>query len=262
MSKLDKSIDKDRVKSLDKGLNILMLLSQAKEDLSLDQITKLSKYTKTSCFRLLKTMQELNFVDQNPQDSTYRLGARNISIGATALKNVKLRQLALPYMQRIQVKTKETSNLTILDQTEIIFVERLEAEHIVSTHHHIGDRLPVYCTSMGKAILAFMPQHQLEPLLKKLRLENKTKKTISSIDMLMKELENVRETGLAVNNEELEKGLCAVAAPIRNYLGESVAALNIAFPLIRYNFKDAVRDYGPLVKEAANEISERLGYTD
>ena len=254
--------NKDRVKSLEKGLHLLMILSQSKSNLSLDEVTKRSGYTKTACFRLLKTMQDLNFVEQHPQNSTYRLGPRNISVGAAALKNLSLRDLALPVMQRLQTSTGETINLSVLDQAEVVFIERLEATHIISTHHHIGDRLPVHCTSMGKALLAFLPQHQLDQVLQRIRFESKTEKTVISIDGLAKELVQVRKTGLARNNEELEQSLCAVAAPVLDHMAQPVAALNIAFPLIRHQFKEAVDQYGPQVKQAAKDISKLLGYFD
>lgn len=251
---------KERVKSLEKGLRILVLLSRSQSSLSLDEVTRISGFSKTSCFRILQTMKDLNFVEQNARDSTYRLGARNISLGAATLKHLSLRELAVPFMQRLQEQTRETINLTILDQTEVVFVERLEATHIISTHHHIGDRLPVYCTSMGKAILAFLPPARLDLLLEQIPMEVKTDQTIDSPEKLRIELERIRKTGLAVNNEELEKGLCAVAAPVLDSLGEPVAALNIAFPLIRYTFREAFDHYAPLVKHAAGEISKGLGY--
>ena len=258
----DKPARKDRVQSLEKGLQILLLLSRAQADLTLEELTRRSGYTKTTCFRLLKTMQDLNFVEQDPQSSAYRLGARNISVGAAALNKLSLRDTALPHMHRLRELTDETINLTILDQTDVVFVERLEAVHIISTHHHIGDRLPVHCTSMGKAILAFLPPARLEPLLEQIPLEAKTDKTITSLERFRSELARIRETGLAISDEELEKGLCAVSAPIMDYQGYAVAAINIAFPLVRHDLSEAVTRFSPQVKTAAGQISRQLGYTE
>lgn len=250
----------DRVKSLEKGLNLLLLLSRQEGALSLERITRLSGLNKTTCFRLLKTMQDMGFVDQEPGSKLYRLGPRNISLGAAALQGLSLRSLALPFMQRLRELTQETVNLSVLDGTEVVFIERLEAKHIISTHHRIGDRLPAHCACMGKAILAYLPPHKLQTVLDKIRFEKKTPNTLSDRGALERELEKVRQEGLAYNREELEKGLCAVAAPVLGHAGEAVAGLNVAFPLVRHDLHEAMDRFAPEVKRAAEGISKLLGF--
>jgi PcaR/PcaU/PobR family beta-ketoadipate pathway transcriptional regulator len=252
--------DNDRVKSLEKGLQLLLLLSGHPGALSLDKITQASGLNKTTCFRLIKTMQELGFVEQELNSKMYRLGPKNISLGAAAMQGLSLRRLALPYMQKLKDSTKETVNLSVLDGTEVVFIERLEASHILSTHHRIGDRLPAYCTCMGKAILAYLPEEKLLPILERIKFEAKTPRTVKNKKALLEELARIREEGLAFNREELEKGLCAVAAPIMGYAGEAVAGLNIAFPLTRHDERELTERFAPQVKEAAAAISRLLGY--
>lgn len=249
------------MKSLEKGLKLLLLLGGQEEPLNLEKIAQTSGLNKTTCYRLLKTMQELGFVEQEPGSKQYRLGAKNISLGAAAVKGLSLRHLALPYMRRLKDTTQETVNLSMLDGTEVVFIERLEASHIVSTHHRIGDRLPAYCTCMGKAILANLPQEKLLAILDKTRLEAKTPNTITDRQAFLGELQRIRQEGLAYNREELEKGLCAVAAPIMGYAGEAVAGLNVAFPLTRHDAQEVSRRFAPLVKQAAADISRLLGYS-
>jgi len=252
--------DKDRVKSLEKGLTLLIVLSQQDQDLLLDDLTRLAGLSRTSCFRLLQSMKALNFVEQDPHSKRYRLGARNISIGAAALNNLSLRQISLPFMKKLRQETDETINLSILHDTEIVFIERLEARHIINTRLRIGSRLPAYCTCMGKAILAYLPQYKLNRILEEFQFERKTENTIVSAEALKRELEDVRVHERALNNEELEKGLCAIASPILNYTGEAVAALNVSFPLVRHSMGEAIRDFAPLVKEACREISSHFGF--
>ncbi len=252
--------DNDRVKSLEKGLNLLILLSREKNGVSLDELTKSSGLNKTTCFRLLKTLHLFGFVEQEPDSKYYRLGPRNISLGAAARNTISLRELALPYMRKLKDLTQETINISVLDGTEIVFVERLEAGHIVSTQHRIGDRLPAHCTCMGKAILSHLRESRLTPILDRILFEQKTPQTISNRGEFLQELETIRREGLSYNLEELEKGLCAVAAPILNHSGEAVAALNVAFPLMRYDLKEALARFGPEVKKAAREISGLLGF--
>ncbi len=256
----DRNDEKDRIKSLEKALNLLILLSRSKSSLSLDELTKQSELKKTSCFRLLQTLRKLNFVEQDPGSKDYYLGSRNISIGAAALNSLSLRRTALPYMQRLQRETKETVNLCVLEGTEVVFVERLESEHILSTHHKIGDRLPVHCTCMGKSILAFLPEGKAEDVLREIRFTRRTPHTITSQEAFRRELREVRKRGLAVNIEELEQGLCAVACPVRNYSGEAVASINIAFPALRHEPKQAIKRFSPMLKLACLEISKSLGF--
>ena len=248
------------MKALEKGLALLILLSAASQPQTLDEITRASGLNKTTCFRLLKTLQDFGFVEQETGGKRYRLGPRNISLGAAAMSGISLRNLALPHMQRLKELTQETVNLTVLDGSEVVFIERLEANHIISTHHRIGDRLPAHSTCMGKAILAHMPRPKREAVLGRIKFTALTPATITSRAALEKELDQVRREGLAYNREELEKGLCAVAAPVMGYAGEALAALNVAFPLVRHELHAALEKFAPLVKQAADQISELLGY--
>jgi IclR family transcriptional regulator, acetate operon repressor len=258
--KLERS-DNDRVKALEKALNLLLLLGRQKSTISLDLITQASKLNKTTCFRLLKTLQDFGFVEQEPGSKNYRLGAQLISLGAAAMHGFSLRRLALPYMQKLQDLTQETVNLSVLNGNEIVFIERLEAGHIISTHHRIGDRLPAYSTCMGKAIMAYLPGEKLTPILDSMSFEPLTPKTLRTREAFLEELERVRLEGLSYNIEELEKGLCAVAAPIIGYAGEAVAALNVAFPLMRHDLEETLHRFAPEVKRAAGEISKVLGFS-
>ncbi|MEW6265842.1 MAG: IclR family transcriptional regulator [Thermodesulfobacteriota bacterium] len=254
--------EKDRVKSLEKALGLLILLGDSSSSLSLDQLTQQAGLKKTSCFRLLRTMMRLGFVEQEAETKNYHLGSRNISIGAAALNSLSLRRTALPYMRELRKETGETVNLAILEGTEIVFVERLESEHILSTHHKVGDRLPVHCTCMGKSLLAFLPEHKLNEVLSQIRFTRRTPRTITSREAFLTELKKVRAQGLAVNVEELEPGLGAVAGPIRNHRGEAVASINIAFPTIRHDPKQAITRFAPKVKEACLAISRSLGFQE
>ena len=252
--------DHDRVKSLEKGLRLLILLADQKSAVSLEELTVLSGLNKTTCFRLLKTMQGMGFVDQEPGSKRYLLGPRNIALGAVAMNRLHLRHLALPIMERLKDALGETINFSVLMGAELMFIERLEAEHILSAHHDIGDRLPVHCTCMGKAILAHLPPEKLKAVLDRIDFSARTDRTITSREALLLELERIRTEGLAYNLEELEKGLCAVAAPVLDYSGHAVAALNVSFPLMRHNLDVAVRRFAPQIKQAGLELSNLLGY--
>jgi DNA-binding IclR family transcriptional regulator len=251
--------DKEQSKTLAKGLQLLILLSRQKSSMSLEELTTVAGLSKTVCFRLLTTLKEMHFVDQDDQSKKYRLGVQNISIGAVALDSLNLRRIALPFMQKIRELCNETVNLSVLDGTDIVFVGRLEASHIISTHHRIGDRLPAYATCQGKAILAFTPPEKLDALLAQISFTKLTGNTLDSPQALSAELIQIRERGVAFNEQELENGLWAVAGPILDHRELPVASLNIALPLVRHSREEAISKFAPMVAEACQEISRLVG---
>jgi IclR family pca regulon transcriptional regulator len=253
--------DKDHIKSIEKCFVILDFLHGHKRLLTLEEITKATGYKKTTCFRLLKTLRTLGIVELSRDTKKYQYGPRLAAIGLSALKNLNLRQVALPILQQLRDETGETINLTILSGSEILYVDRIMSDYLVNVNVNIGDRLPVYCASMGKAILAYLPENRLEKILQSIIFTQRTDKTIVSRSALMKELEQIRTIGFAINDEELEKGLRAVAAPIFNYLGEAFAATNIAWTTARHPERRTFSEYAKKIVTAATQISRLMGYT-
>jgi IclR family transcriptional regulator, pca regulon regulatory protein len=252
--------DKDHIKSIEKCFVILDCLHANRNLPTLEEIIRISGYKKTTCFRLLKTMRTLGLVELSPGKKKYRYGPRLAALGLSALKNMNLRQSALPILQQLRDETGETVNLTILSNSEILYVERIMSDYLVNVNVNVGDRLPVYCASMGKVILAFLPESRLEQILSSIKFITRTEKTIVSRSALLKELEQIKSNGFAINDEELEKGLRAVAAPIFNFTGEAFAATNIAWTTARHPDRAAFADYAPKIVAAARQISRLMGY--
>ncbi len=251
---------KDNIQSIQKCFNLLNCLSADAAPLNLEELTKRSAYTKTTCFRFLKTMRDLGLVEQDPNTKAYQLGPRLVSLGLTALKGMNLRRAALPIMLKLRNDTQETVNLAILNDTEVIFVERIMSDYLVNTNINIGDRLPVYCASLGKAILAFLSVDRQDEIISRLEFKVKTARTIKSKMSLKQELAEIRSIGYAINDEELEKGLRAVAAPIINYTGEAFAGINIAWSTARRPGRRVFAEFAENVTAAAKEISFKIGH--
>ena len=251
--------DKDHIKSIEKCFVILDCLHTSQRLLTLEEITQATGYKKTTCFRLLKTLRTLNIVEMSPQTKKYRFGPRLAAIGLSALKNFNLKQAALPILKQLRDETGETINLTILSGTEILYVDRIMSDYLVNVNVNIGDRLPVYCASMGKVILAYLPKNRLEEILSSIDFRKRTDNTIVSRSALMEELEQIRTKGFAINDEELEKGLRAVAAPIFNYTGEAFAAINIAWTTARHPDRETFSVYAEKIASAAKTISRLMG---
>ena len=152
--------DKDHIKSVEKCFVILDCLHNGRRLMTLDEITQTTGHKKTTCFRLLKTLRTLGVVELSPDTKKYQFGPRLAALGLTALKNMNLRNTALPILQELRDETGETVNLTILSGPEILYVERIMSDYLVNVNVNIGDRLPVHCASMGKVILAYLPEDQ------------------------------------------------------------------------------------------------------
>jgi len=184
-----------------------------------------------------------------------------VSLGLKALKGMNLRRAALPVLQTLRDETEETVNLSLLSGTEIIFIERLMSDYLVNANINVGDRLPVYCASMGKVILAHMSEKHAAVIISRLDFVGKTERTIVSAVTLKKELAEIRARGYALNDEELERGLRAVAAPIFGYTGEAFAAINIAWTTARRPSRRIFTEFAGKVVAAADKISLAMGFT-
>jgi len=253
--------DKNSIKSIEKCFLVLACFYDANRALTLEDLVKQTGYKKTSCFRILKTMLSLKILEQDSKTRSYQFGPRLMLIGLAALKNMSLHKLSLPILQKLRDETRETVNLSILNGNEILYVERLMSNYIVNLNVNVGDRLPIHCTSMGKVMLAFMPEDVAENILAESHFEPKTKKTIVDRTAFKKELGKIKIKGYATNDEELEKGLRAVAAPIFNHTGEAIAATNIVWTTARHPSRKEFEIFTPKIIAAAEQISSLLGYS-
>jgi IclR family pca regulon transcriptional regulator len=253
--------DRDHIQSIERCFSILNCLSSPGSILTLEDLTQKTGLNKTTCFRFLKTMRRLGLVDQDPVTKTYQNGPTLVSLGLRALKGMNLRQAALPVMQQLRDETQETVNLSLLSGSEIIFLERVMSDYLVNANINVGDRLPVYCASMGKVILAFMTAAHADEIISKLEFKARTERTLVSPAALRKELAEIRSRGYAINNEELERGLRAVAAPIIGFSGEAFAAINVAWATARHPSRRSFAGFAVKVVTAARKISSTMGHS-
>jgi IclR family pca regulon transcriptional regulator len=253
--------DRDYIQSIERCFNILGHLSSPDSPFSLEDLTQKTGYNKTTCFRFLKTMRQLGLVEQATDKKIYQLCPAIVSLGLKALKGLNLRHAALPVMQKLRDETGETVNLSLLSGTDILFIERVMSDYLVNANINVGDRLPVYCASMGKVILAFMSEKHAAGIISQLNFKTKTERTIISPASFKKELAEIRARGYALNDEELERGLRAVAAPIIGYTGEAFAAINIAWTTARRPSRRTFTDFAGRVVAAAEKISLAMGIT-
>ncbi|MBU8848164.1 MAG: IclR family transcriptional regulator [Desulfobacterales bacterium] len=253
--------EKDQVKTLEKCVQILMCMADNREPMTLNALIQKTGLKKTTTYRLLQALTSLQLLEKIPATKQYSLGPKLIYFGVTALGNLNLHKISLPVMTKLRDETGETVNLSILKGSEIIILARIRSDHLFNITLSVGSRLPVNCTSQGKAILAYMDDERANEIMANCTFDKKTEKTIVSIPALKNELELVREKGYAINDEELEKGLRAVAAPIFNYADEVIAAINVSYSIARHPESEMYKNLSEKIIQASKEISRSLGFS-
>jgi len=249
--------------SLERGLAILSAFKPATPELGISELARELGLTRSTSHRYVATLARLGYLQQNPVSRKYRLGPKVLDLGFSAINSMELRQIAATHLQQLSDETGHTVNMAILDGADIVYIERCRSSQMgqreIDLNLHVGSRLPAYCTSMGKVLLAGLPEGELEAVLDRIEFQQRGPNTLDR-RALVSALDVVREAGIAVNNEELAYGLRSIAVPVRDRSGGVVAAINLAVHRSLVSMEDLVIRLSPTLKRAAAEISARIGY--
>jgi IclR family pca regulon transcriptional regulator len=187
-----------------------------------------------------------------------------LDLGFSAINSMDVREISAPHLRRLSDETGHTVNLAILDGTDVVYIERCRTaqpgQREIDLNLHVGARLPAYCTAMGKAILAFVPEDRREEIIARIDFVSRGPNTITDPAEFRVELERIRLSGIAVNDEELAYGLRSIAAPIQARSGEVMAALNLAVHRTMSTMDELIERFGPAVKKTAEDISLGMGH--
>lgn len=249
------------IQSVDRALRVLELFMEHERDLGVSEIARLLDMNKGTVFGLLATLENRNYVERNPENGKYQLGLKVIELGFSNYKRHTLIDLAKPYIKALAEKEMETVHLVVEDSYEVVYVDKIEgnATDILNVITYIGKRNPLYCTGVGKCLLAFMEEERRENYLDTVQFVQYTKNTIMTKDALRKELEKIRQNGFSFDNEEMEQGLVCIASPIKNSEGKVVAALSLSGPRVRMT-DERIKEMCLSLKETSMIISKYLGY--
>ncbi len=243
-----------------RGLNILTLFARKNQTLSLTEIASITGLNKTTVFRLLNTLEEAGYLLRDLETKRYRPGIKVLTLGFAAITSLDFRQVAHPYLEQLSQRVNETVSMSILDEMEIVYIDRVRNQQIMGVVLGLGSRLPAHCSAMGKVILAHLQPTDLNRRLEMGNLAHLTPKSLSSCPDLKSELSKVRQQGYAINDEEIEIGLRAVAAPIWDHSNRVVAAINITGLAARISLERISGELADEVCQTANLISQALGY--
>jgi IclR family pca regulon transcriptional regulator len=245
------------IQSVGRALRILELFDENRPALTTSEIANLTGLNRATAYRFCQTLLNLGYLEDTGH-GTRRPGLKAISLARAALSSRELPELAMSHLRDLQARTGETVNMALLDGEEVVYVVRLLSDHLLTLRLFIGSRLPAWPTSLGRAILAFMGEEDVERILDASDLKQRTERTIIGRDKLRAELRRVRTRGYAVNNQELAVGLVGVAAPVFGVSGEPIAAINVSIshPLEKGRIES---ELAPAVLETARSISDLAG---
>lgn len=249
------------IKSVAKALRIIEILAENGREMALGEIAERLKMPKSTTHGLISTLCSFGYVDQSSFTGKYRLGLRLFELGNIVAMRLEVKSVAAPYIEKLLDETQETVHLTILDNGEVLYIDKRESHQSIRIASRVGARLPAHCTGVGKVLLAFLPAEERKKIIAEKGLKRFTKNTITDPEALEAELARVREQGYAFDNEEFMEGLRCVAAPIRDYTGKVCAAISISGPVSRLRGEKLGKAV-ELITSTAAGISSEMGYRE
>jgi IclR family pca regulon transcriptional regulator len=245
------------VRSFERGLAVIRAFDAEHPALTLSEVARTCELTRAAARRFLLTLVDLGYVHTDGR--LFRLTPRVLELGYAYLSSLTLPDLAEPHLERLVAQVGESSSLCVLDGDDIVYVARVPTSRIMTATITVGTRFPAHVTSVGRVILAQLPDEELDARLARADLRPLTDRTLVSADQLRAELRRVRRQGYAVVDQELEKGLRSVAAPVRDRDGEVVAGVNIPVHAGRNSVESVRRDLLPHLLATVARIEADLG---
>lgn len=256
MTPVEPGRETQSIQALERGLAVLQVFSREHPTLTLSEVARLAGVTRATARRILITLEHLGHVRSS--ERRFSLTPRVLSLGWAYLSSLNLWEIAHPLMEELVERTGESCSASTLDSPDVVYVARVPTRRIMSITLGVGTRLPAYATSMGRVLLADLPEPQLERFLDSADLRPLTPRTITEPERLRRVLDEIRGQGWALVDQELEVGLRSVAAPIRRGDGRAAAAMNVSAAASRVPLEQLRGKFLPALLETAAAVSDAL----
>ncbi len=253
---IDALTDPSFMTSLARGLAVVQAFSDSRKPQTIAQISQKTGIPRAAVRRCLYTLQQLGYVDA--EHNNFSLRPKVLTLGYSYLSSTPLTVSSQPYLNNISRELGESSSLAVLDDGEVLYVARAATTRVMSVALNTGSRLPAYCTSLGRVMLAHLAPDELNAYFARTRLKAMTEKTVTTQKRLREILAGVRQTGYAINDEELELGLRSISVPVRGASGQVVAALNVGAQAARVSVGRMQGEFLPVLLRGAQELSVLL----
>ena len=248
-----------RVQVLERAVDILQVLSEDSRELTAGEVADRLSLHKSTIHRLLSVLDQHRLIRRNADTGRYALGLRLFEFGTRAVRGLRLRDQAQPYLDQLARETGETAHICVLDRGDMVSIAYAEGPRSLRMPATVGRRTPAYCSAVGKAMLAFLSEGVVDDVLSERPLRACTNKTLVTRAALLDDLRQTHTRGYSIDDEEIEKGLRCVGGPVWNYTGEVVAAISVAGPAFRIT-KSRVRMVARAVRATTRALSTELGY--
>lgn len=253
---IDALTDPNFMTSLARGLAVIRAFSDQRRSLSIAQLSHKTGIPRAAVRRCLYTLKQLGYADS--EGNAFSLKPKVLTLGYSYLSSTPLTVSVLPILNGISRTLNESCSLAVLDEGEVLYVARSATSRIMSVALNTGSRLPAYCTSLGRVMLAHLPPQELDDYFGKVELKAFTHRTVVSEQGIREILAEVRQDGFALIDEELEVGLRSIAVPVRGASGEVVAALNVGVHATRVSVGQMKKKFVPVLQRGAQELSVLL----
>lgn len=253
---IDALTDPSFMTSLARGLAVLRAFSDSRRALTIAQISQKTGIPRAAVRRCLHTLKQLGYAEA--EMNNFSLRPKVLTLGYSYLSSTPLAVSSQPYLNSISQALNESCSLAVLDDSEVLYIARSATSRVMSVALNAGSRLPAYCTSLGRVMLAHMAPDELDAYFAKTKLRPMTERTVVSQKRLREILAGVRQAGYAINDEELELGLRSIAVPVRGASGKVLAALNVGAQAARVSTAQMEREFLPVLQRGAQELSVLL----
>lgn len=247
------------IQSVERAADVLELFLSNNQELSVKEISDKLGLSKSTVHGIIKTLAYRGFLIQNLDNMKYKLGLKLFELGNAVSNQFNIVEIARPIMKKLVEDLKETVHLVLYEHGEVIYVEKMDGPHTLRIYSQIGKKAPIHCTGVGKAILAFQEEEDIDWLLSNNDLEKFTQYTLTDKVEIKKHIQTVRQLGYSVDDEEIEIGLKCIAAPIFDRYGKAIAAISCSSPKFRLS-EERSNEVIQSIKQAAMSISESIGY--
>ena len=247
----------ESIRAVERALDVLMCFTSQTPELSMTEISEMVGLNKSTVHRVLATLEGKHFLERDRVTGVYRPGIRIVQLAFLTLEHNDVRRLASPFLHNLCDRYHENVNLTVLDDTDVVYLDVIEGSQRVKLAAAPGQRLPAFCTASGKAILAFLPEDQVNNILAR-GMPMHTKNTLTTLKAFYDDVCLTRERGYAISEQEFEDGINAIAAPICN---RPIASVSIAGPAYRLT-RERMIELGPDLLKATNNISKEVEMTN
>lgn len=247
----------ESVRALQRGLEVMRSLRHGR-DLTMADVARATDLSRATARRLLQTLEELGYVTRH--DGRYSLTPRVLDLGHAYISSLGLVDTAMPFLEQLTEEMNESVSIGVLDGAEVVYIARVPAKRIMTVSIGIGTRFPAYQASLGRALLADLSDDEIAEIWEQSDRSRTTEHTVTSLDELLQRIKEVRATGVAIVDQEVEIGLRSIAMPLHDASSRVIASVNVSTHTSRSTMEDLQQRFAPALQRTVQDINRAIGY--